>query len=195
MIGRLRGTLLEVSGGLVTIDVGGVGYEVSAPDSLILSLPAPGEPLEVFVRQVFREDGTSLYAFRDSAERALFDLLTEVKGCGPKIGLSLLGTLGEETILQAILNQEARTLARASGVGPRLAERILLELKEKVKEQALIWRATSTPRPTVAGSADEVAEALVALGFRKSEIDSVLGDLEGDSTEARVRDALKRLRK
>jgi holliday junction DNA helicase RuvA len=195
LIGRLRGTLLEISGGLVTIDVGGVGYEVSAPDSLILSLPAIGEPLEVFIRQVFREDGTSLYAFRDSAERALFDLLTEVKGCGPKIGLSLLGTLGEETILQAILNQEARTLARASGVGPRLAERILLELKDKVKQEALIRRASSSTRPAVQSSADEVAEALVALGFRKSEIDSVLGDLEGDSTEERVRSALKRLRK
>jgi holliday junction DNA helicase RuvA len=195
LIGRLRGTLLETSGGLVTIDVGGVGYEVSAPDSLILSLPAIGEPLEVFIRQVFREDGTSLYAFRDSAERALFDLLTEVKGCGPKIGLSLLGTLGEETILQAILNQEARTLARASGVGPRLAERILLELKDKVKQEALIRRASSSTRPAVQSSADEVAEALVALGFRKSEIDSVLGDLEGDSTEERVRSALKRLRK
>src|SRR4051812_48958675 len=135
MIGRLRGELLGIEGGLAVVDCGGVGYEVLVPDSVMLRLPAPGEPVNLLTRQIFREDAVTLYGFLETFQRRLFDLLISVKGCGPKIGLSLIGQLGEETVANAIVGQDARQLARATGVGPKLAERIILELKDKMSEE------------------------------------------------------------
>lgn len=192
MIGRLRGEVLETSGGLVTIDVGGVGYEVLVPDSVLAQLPGVGQQADLRIRQIFREDGVSLYGFLHASERRLFDLLMEVKGCGPKIGLALLGQLGEETVTSAILGQDARMLARATGVGPRLAERVILELKEKVTEESLYKRAAGTkPIPK---ADDEVVDALLALGYRRQEAELAARDTDG-ATEERIRLALRKLAK
>src|SRR5438874_8972209 len=128
MIGRLRGKLLGIEGGMAVVDCSGVGYEVLLPDSVMLQMPIPGEHVDLLIRQIFREDGVSLYGFLQSFQRRLFDLLLTVKGCGPKVGLSLIGQVGEESVASAILVGDARVLARATGVGPRLAERIVLEL-------------------------------------------------------------------
>src|SRR5437016_3561409 len=135
MIGRLCGVLLEASGGMVLVDCGGVGYEVLVPESVMLQMPCVGERVELRIRQVFREDDVSLYGFLEPFQRRLFDLLLTVKGCGPKIGLSLIGQLGEDAVCGAILTQDARALSRATGVGARLAERIILELKEKMAQE------------------------------------------------------------
>lgn len=194
MIGRLRGTVLETSGNLVTIDVGGVGYEVLVPDSVLVHVGREGAGADLRIRQVFREDGVTLYGFAEPGQRRLFDLLMEVKGCGPKIGLALLGQLGEETVTAAIAGQDARQLARATGVGPRLAERIILELKDKIAEEVLLTRATgSKPRTS---PDDEVVDALIALGYRRNEAESAADSAgpEG-SVEERIRAALRVLGK
>ena len=102
MIGRLRGTVLETTGNLLTVDVGGVGYEVLVPDCGLVHVGREGVSVDLRIRQVFREDGVTLYGFAEAGQRRLFDLLMEVKGCGPKIGLALLGQLGEETVTAAI---------------------------------------------------------------------------------------------
>src|SRR5512146_2318366 len=115
MIGRLRGELLDVGAGMVVVDAGGVGYEVLVPESVLAQMPAVGDRVDLTIRQVFREDGVSLYGFLEPFQRKLFDLLTEVKGCGPKIGLSLIGQLGEDTVANAIVGQDAKQLARATG--------------------------------------------------------------------------------
>lgn len=195
MIGRLRGTVLETAGNLVTVDVGGVGYEVLVPDSVLVHVGREGASVDLRIRQVFREDGVTLYGFSEVSQRRLFDLLMEVKGCGPKIGLALLGQLGEETVTAAIAGQDARQLARATGVGARLAERIILELKDKISEEVLLSRATSTTvRPTA--PADEVVEALMALGYRRIEAENAAASAgtEG-SVEERIRAALRALGK
>lgn len=195
MIGRLRGTVLETAGNLVTVDVGGVGYEVLVPDSVLVHVGREGASVDLRIRQVFREDGVTLYGFSEASQRRLFDLLMEVKGCGPKIGLALLGQLGEETVTAAIAGQDARQLARATGVGARLAERIILELKDKISEEVLLSRATSTTvRPTA--PADEVVEALMALGYRRIEAENAAASAgtEG-SVEERIRAALRALGK
>src|SRR5471032_1243305 len=137
MIGRLRGELLEVDGSMVVVDAGGVGYEVLVPDAVVVQMPIVGERVDLLIRQIFREDGVSLYGFLLPFQRRLFDLLLSVKGCGPKEGLALIGQLGEDTVASAILGQDARVLARATGVGARLAERIILELKDKMHEETL----------------------------------------------------------
>lgn len=201
MIGRLRGEVLEVGGGMVTVDVGGVGYEILVPESLLVQMPAPGESVELRIRQVFREDGVSLYGFPTADARRLFDLLLDVKGCGPKIGLALLGQLGEDTVTAAISNQDARTLARASGVGPRLAERIILELKDKVADlanerrmAAAVSSATGARKATRAPE-DPLMDALLALGYRRAEAEAAaqVARETSDQVEEQLRAALRSL--
>lgn len=199
MIGRLRGELLEIQGNTVTVDCGGVGYEVAVPESVLVQLPEIGAGIDLRIRQVFREDGVSLYGFLDAFQRRLFDLLTEVKGCGPKIGLALIGQLGEHSVAASILSGDAKSLARATGVGPRLAERIILELKEKVAEESTMQRIATAVgnRAAVRAElpADELVEALMALGYRRQEAENAANEAstQADSVEDRLKLALRSL--
>lgn len=183
MIGRLRGTLLETEGGMVTVECGGVGYEVLVPDSVLLQLPPVGAEVELRTRQIFREDGVTLYGFQESFQRRLFDQLLSVKGCGPKIGLALIGQLGEHGVAGSILAQDARALSRAQGVGPRLAERIILELKDKMSEEALMQKVTgsSSRRMPEISPADDLLDALLALGYRRPEAEAAAREAREES--------------
>lgn len=197
MIGRLKGELLETEGNLALVDCGGVGYEVSVPDSVLLQI-VPGEEITLLIRQIFREDGVTLYGFLESFQRRLFDLLMTVKGCGPKVALSLIGAVGEEAVAGAILAQDARVLSRAPGVGARLAERIILELKEKIGEeqfQRKVMAAAAIHVPVPA--ADELVDALLALGYRRNEAESAAHDARqaSDNVEEQLRHALRTLKK
>ncbi|HVT11421.1 MAG TPA: Holliday junction branch migration protein RuvA [Fimbriimonadaceae bacterium] len=191
MIGRLRGELIEVEGSFAVIDCGGVGYEVALPEAVLVQLPPPGERVDILTRQIFREDGVFLYGFLQPFQRRLFDLLLTVKACGPKVALSLLGQVGEEAVASAILVQDPKALTRASGVGPKLAERIVLELKDKMQEEAAMRKieaAIPAARPRQA-PADELVEALMALGYTRKEADVAAAGAR-DAAEA-VPDQLK----
>lgn len=193
MIGRLNGTLLEASGGIAVINVGGVGYEVFVPDPVYLQLPLPGEAVELYVRMMVREDSISLCGFFTAYQRRLFDLLLGVSGCGVKSALSLLG-LGEETVANAIAGSDGRMLARATGVGAKLAEKIIIDLKGKVQEEQLILRAT-TSRAAVRFD-DELVDALLALGYRRNEAEAAADKARGqaETVEEQIRLALRELR-
>jgi len=197
VIGRLRGELVDLEGTLALVECGGVGYEVIVPDAVLSFLPAVGEEVTLVVRQVVREDGVTLYGFVTAFERRLFDLLVGVNGCGPKSALALLGQVGEETILSAILASDPKPLVRATGVGPKLAERILLELKDKVQEEALRRKVQSSARPKPATVTEEVIDALLALGYRRHEAESAATAAADHATdvEGQVRHALKQLRR
>lgn len=199
MIGRLRGELLGLEGGMAVIDCGGVGYEVLLPDSVMLRMPSAGERVELYTRQIFREDAVSLYGFTEPFQRRMFDLLMEVKGCGPRTGLALIGQLGEDTVANAIVGQDARTLARATGVGARLAERIILELKDKMAEEAFQRKLESaaSKRSGKVEPADELVDALLALGYRRSEVEAVAEQAResADNVEDQLRNALRSLQR
>lgn len=198
MIGRLRGELVELDGGMVVVDAGGVGYEVLVPDSVLMQMPGQGEFVELYTRQIVREDSLTLYGFLAPFQRRLFDLLLSVKGCGPKIGLALIGQLGEESVSASIIGQDARALARATGVGPRLAERIVLELKDKMAEEALIRRASPVTHASVrVAPADELVDALLALGYRRPEAEGAARDAkeQAETVEEQIKHALRSLRK
>lgn len=199
MIGRLRGVLIEVEGSLAVVDCGGVGYEVAMPEAALMRLPAPGEPVELITRQIFREDGTTLYGFIEPFQRRVFDLLLTVQGCGPKAALSLLGQLGEDAVAGAILAQDARVLTRASGVGPKLGERIILELKTKIQEEALMRKieAAVAPKKKAAPPADELVDALLALGYRRNEAEAAANDARERSADVQeqLRFALRTLQR
>ena len=173
---------------MVLVECGGVGYELLVPDSVILQLPLPGETVELRVRQIFREDGVTLYGFKETLQRRLFDLLLSVKGCGPKIGLALIGQLGEQGVASSILAQDARALSRAQGVGPRLAERIILELKDKMAEESLMRRVAeaSSRRPEIAPPDDDLIDALLSLGYRRPEAESAARDAREESSDLQV---------
>jgi len=199
MIGRLRGELLSVDGGRAVVECGGVGYEVLVPESVLVRLPSPFQKVDLLTRQIFREDGVSLYGFVEPFQRRLFDLLISVKGCGPKIGLALIGQLGEEIVANAIVGQDAKQLSRANGVGPRLAERIILELKDKMAEENFQRRvvASIAKAPEKKEPEDELVDALLALGYKRSEVDAVANEAResADNVEDQLRHALRSLQR
>jgi Holliday junction DNA helicase RuvA len=192
VIARLRGTVLELGGGRLVVDCGGVGYEVSVPESVLVHAREDGH-IELFTRQTFREDDVSLYGFSSREQRRMFDMLRDVKGCGAKISLSLLSTLGEQDIVAAIAAQDAKTLARAPGVGVRMAERIIVELKDKSQELSL--QVTTRGATVKAPPADELTEALMNLGYRRGEVDAVIDAVKAEAHELedQIKAALKRL--
>lgn len=198
MIGRLRGTLVEREGALVVVECAGVGYEVQVPESVLVHLPTIDVEVTLLVRQIFREDGVSLYGFLEPFQRRLFDLLMTVKGCGPKVGLSLIGMIGEDAVAGAIQTQDAKILTRATGVGARLAERIILELREKIGEEQFARRVTAAAVvKTPNAKADELVDALLALGYRRGEAESAASEARenAEGVEEQLRHALKVLRK
>lgn len=197
MISRLKGVVSEISGAVAVIDVHGVGYEVWIPESVAHQLPPIGEEATLLTRQIFREDGVSLYGFVTSFQRRLFDLLLEVKGCGPKVGLALIGQVGEDEVAAAISRQDPKALIRANGVGVRLAERMIVELKDKIPQEQLVQKiAARTPKPATTPE-DELVEALLALGYRRNEAEIAADQARQEATDlqAQVLAALRRLKK
>ena len=132
-----------------------------------------------FIRQIIREDAHTLYGFLDSGARRLFDLLLSVNGCGPKVALALLGQVGEDAVATAIATQDAKSLTRATGVGAKLAERIILELKDKIQEESL--RRKLDVKPVAKAPDDELFDALVALGYRRSDAVTAADTARGTS--------------
>ena len=198
MIGRLRGTLIDREGGMVVVECGGVGYEVQVPETVLVQLPTLDVEVSLHTRQIFREDGVSLYGFLEPFQRRMFDLLMTVKGCGPKVALALLGMVGEDAIANAIQVQDAKVLVRASGVGARLAERIILELREKIGEEQLARRSVASMAPrSHKGPSDELIDALLALGYRRGEAEAAAVEARenAEGVEEQLRHALRLLKK
>ncbi len=197
MIARLSGPVLETADGRLVVECGGVGYEVNVPASVALAF-REGDLALLWVRQVVREDDVALYGFLDADQRRVFDLLREVKGCGPKTSLGVLSDLGADGAAAAIVTQDARALTRVSGIGPRLAERILLELKDKIGEVDLERRVRAATRvAVVAVPEDELVDALLALGYRRPEAEAAAASARDAHSEVedQLRAALRSLRR
>ena len=128
MIARLRGTLDTLGEDHAVIDVGGVGYLVACPTRTLAALPRPGEAVDLLIETQVRDDSITLYGFRSGAERSWFRLLQTVQGVGARVALAILSVLGPDELARAVAAQDKAALARASGVGPRLAGRIASEL-------------------------------------------------------------------
>ena len=197
MIGRIRGELIEAIGQLVVVDCAGVGYEVTVTEDHALQLPEEGGRLDLLIRQITREDGSTLYGFSSPAARRVFDLLLRVNGCGPRVALAILGQVGVEETVRAILNEDVKRLMIASGVGKRLGERILLELKPTIEEEAIALKISAAPAPTVDGPADrDLVDALIALGYKAVEAErAAAGIPAGGDMDRRIVAALQLLKR
>jgi len=184
MIGRLRGILAEQHDNTVMIDVGGVGYLVAVPAGVAASLPAPGQEVTLTIHTHVREDAMELFGFSTPAQKQLFLLLTQVSGVGPKVGLAVLGALAAGSLVNAIITNDIKTLTKAPGVGRKLAERISLELKDKVQTLAGDLPDAASAAPAFGGdllyfvNGQDLELALKSLGYKPASIAAVMRKME-----------------
>jgi Holliday junction DNA helicase RuvA len=200
MIALLLGRIASMEDGLCVIETtGGVGYLVHASNRTLAALPRPPELARLLVETVVREDAILLYGFFDTAERDWFRLLTTLQGVGAKVALSILSALSPGDLVGAIAAGDKAALNRVSGVGPKLAIRILTELRDKaggMPTGALTIAPALDSRP--AGIASDALSALVNLGYRRPEAQAAIARVverlgEAASLDALIRDGLKEL--
>ncbi|EYB68506.1 Holliday junction DNA helicase RuvA [Deinococcus phoenicis] len=199
MIAYLSGVVREVREASAVIVAGGVGYEVFCPASTLGRL-AVGQPAELNTRHIVREDAQLLFGFLDADSLRLFDLLTGVSGVGPKLALSLLSAVPVSAVAQGLLTGDVKLLSSVSGVGKKTAERLVLELQNKVPEHLAAGAPGGGGRaaPVVSTAGRDAVEALLALGFREPQVRGVVAELlaadPDQSADALIRKGLGKLR-
>ena len=191
MIGRLTGILVEKNPPQILLDVQGVGYEVDVPMSTFYNLPLPGARVVLFTHLVVREDAHLLFGFGSESERQAFRTLTKISGIGARTALSVLSGLSVAELANAVTLQDAGRLTKVPGIGKKTAERLLLELKDKLG--ADLGAGSGTRAPT---ASSDILNALVALGYSDKEAVATVKKLpDGLSVADGIRQALKLLAK
>lgn len=198
MIAKLKGTVEALGENWAIIDVHGVGYQVYCSTRTLANLPAEGEAIVLYTEQVVRQDMIQLYGFKEQLEKDWFNLLTTVQGVGMKVGLAILSVLSPQEIAHALSLQDKAMISRAEGVGPKLAARIVNELKDKQPKNSylsaeVISITSASPRlPN-----EEAVSALVNLGYRRQDaIDAVAQVCQNNqdpTVEEIIRQGLSRL--
>jgi Holliday junction DNA helicase RuvA len=193
VIGRLTGRLAEKDPDQVILDVGGVGYLVHIPLSTFYELPEPEGPVSLWIHTHVREDTLALYGFLTEREQALFLMLLSVAGIGPRVALTVLSGMPPGELVEALRKQDVRRLMSVPGVGKKTAERMALELAEKVQK----FGREPTPQAPATVAAEDVVSALVNLGYRRGEAERAVeaasrGDTETDFANY-LKASLKRL--
>ena len=194
MIGHLRGKLISKQPPQLMLEVGGVGYELDAPMSTFYNLPAVGAEVSLFTHLVVREDAHNLYGFATDRERRMFRELLKVTGIGPKLALSLLSGINVDELLMCVASGDTDSLVRIPGVGRKTAERLLIEMRDRIKG---FGEVTSMLTPLNGSSTqstqNEAFSALVALGYKPAEVTRLLQAVDPavQSVEEIIRHALK----
>ncbi len=190
MIGRLTGILIEKTPPQIAVDVQGVGYELEVPMSTFYDLPACGERVSLHTHLLVREDGHFLYGFATESERAAFRQLLRIGGIGARIALALLSGMSVDELARAVAMQEAARLTRVPGIGKKTAERLLLELRDKLPKMPSLTRSQAP------GGESDILDALLALGYGNREAQSAAARLPpGIGVPEGIRQALKALSK
>ena len=197
MIGRLSGILIEKNPPSITVDVQGLGYEVDVPMSTFYNLPATGERVTLHTHLIVREDGHYLYGFASPEERAAFRQLLKISGIGARTALAVLSGMSVKELAQAVTLQEAGRLTKVPGIGKKTAERLLLELRDRLPKTLASGSATRVGAgDTAADAAADIMNALLALGYNEREAVSAMKALAPDvSVSDGIRAALKLLSK
>jgi Holliday junction DNA helicase RuvA len=204
MIGKLRGLVDSVGKDWVIVDVSGVGYEVYCPSRTLSQLPPKGQQVTLTIETYVREDAIKLFGFLGDAERSWFRLLQNVQGVGAKVALSVLGVLEPHELANAIALQDKAQVGRAPGVGPKVAQRIVSELRDKapglLATGEIGVKMTGVPRPGQVSSVSDAISALVNLGYSISDATIAIATVseklgENVKTEELIRQGLKELAK
>ena len=197
MIGRLSGRLLSIEEAIVVIDVGGVGYEVELTTAARAALPRNGEPVAIYTHLNVREDAHTLFGFADVLERDLFRLLIKVSNVGPRLAMTVLSGIDAGDLIGCVRENDAARLTKLPGIGRKTAERLVMELKDRVDKLPSVPRAASNAprRIAVPRVVEEAESALVTLGYRPAEASRAVNGVfvDGLSTEEVVRQALRRM--
>lgn len=194
MIGRLSGVLLEKNPPALLVDVQGVGYEIDAPMSTFYALPALGEDVALFTHLIVREDAQLLYGFASRTERVLFRALLKVNGVGAKVALAILSGMSAEEFISCVSSKDVAALVRVPGIGKKTAERLLVELQDKVEALGVSSLPAGASKPVVEQSTrSQAEEALAALGYKPVEAARLLDKVASDdqSVEQMIRAALR----
>jgi holliday junction DNA helicase RuvA len=188
VIGSLRGRLVLKQPPRLMLDVGGVGYELESPMSTFYRLPATGEDVMLVTHLVIRDDAHVLYGFHSEDERQLFRALLKVSGVGARIALGVLSGMSVQDFARCVVDKDLASLTRLPGVGRKTAERLLLEMPDRVPSQPV------ASMPADAGTAAVAQGALLALGYKPAEAVRMLEGLDASlGTEELIRQALKRV--
>ena len=176
MIGRIRGIILEKQAPELVIDVHGVGYELHAPLSTFYKLPAPGQEVVLFTHFVVREDAQQLYGFWQREDRSLFRTLIRVSGVGPKLALAILSGMDSEEFVRSVQRNDARALVNLPGVGKKTAERLIVEMRDRLDEwrPGLAAESVAAPAPDIAVTSrnrmvQDAESALISLRYKPQE--------------------------
>ncbi|OCG58652.1 Holliday junction DNA helicase RuvA [Gilliamella sp. Nev5-1] len=199
MIGRLRGTIIEKQPPKVLIEVGGVGYDVFMPMTCFYELPENGQEVIVLTHFSVREDAQVLYGFNQDQERELFRELIKVNGVGPKLALAILSGMSAGQFISAVEQGEIKTLVKLPGVGNKTAERLIVEMKDRIKRFGEQSPSASTTIETnsVQKSANQIeseaVSALIALGYKPQEASRIINKVINPDMdcETLIREALK----
>lgn len=195
MIAYVKGTLEEIEENAVVIDCGGIGYRIQVPAAVFNELPSVGAKVKLHTHFQVKEDGMSLYGFLTKGELRFFRMLIGVNGIGPKGALAILSALEADELRFAILTDNAKAIAKAPGIGVKTAQRVVMELKDKMNAEDLTAGMAETPEigrnaKPAAGAAEEAVEALSALGYSSSEAYRAVKQVEITETMT-VEDVLK----
>jgi Holliday junction DNA helicase RuvA len=200
LIASLRGRVAQLGAESLVVEVGGVGYLVTAPGRLLASVGAVGSEVHLHIHTYVREDQIALYGFGSMEDLGFFELLMSVKGIGPKAALGMISQAETRLLKKAVFQQDQALLATVPGVGPKTAARVILELRDKLKEEYLAGDDGAAPEDGHDAPARSVAEgavrALTALGYREAEVRRVLAGMElaaDAALETTVTTALKAL--
>jgi holliday junction DNA helicase RuvA len=191
MIGSIRGHLTLKQPPRIIVECGGVGYEIETPMSTFLELPQVGAEISLHTHLQVREDAHSLFGFATEEEKILFRALLKVSGVGAKMALAILSGMGVADFHRAVLREDSAMLVKIPGVGRKTAERLIIEMRDRIDQQQQLPKVAG--RPLRADARSEAFDALVALGYKPQEVKRLIGQLDvGDKTaEDIIRFALR----
>lgn len=197
MIGRIRGKLLEKQAPELLVDVNGVGYEIHAPMTTIYQLPALGENVELFTHLIVREDAHLLFGFATQQDRAMFRALIKVNGVGPKLALTILSGMDVADFVRCVRDDNAAGLVKLPGVGKKTAERLLIEMRDRLRDwhvDGVSVKEGAALLPTQNDYLLEAESALISLGYKPAEATKMIASVknEGTTSEILIRAALKK---
>ncbi len=206
MIGRIRGILIEKAPGQALVECAGLGYEVDIPYTTFFHLPETGEEVTLHTHFAVREDAQSLYGFASSLDRDLFRLLIKVNGVGPKLAVGILSGLDAQQFIRCVENRDSASLVKLPGVGKKTAERLLIEMADRIGQLEGQFVPTSPEATTLdhgagqlqtggAAATEEAEAALIALGYKPQEAAKAISKVaeEGMTSETLIRLALRNM--
>lgn len=189
MIGKLTGIVTEKQPPYLLIEVNGIGYKILATMNTFYNLPEGEQTVSLFTHLIVREDAHTLYGFHNPQERSLFRALIKVNGVGPKLALGILSGIEADRFVQCVQNNDASSLVRIPGVGKKTAERLVIEMRDKLDD----WHTTLPTATAATQSSDDAIGALIALGYKQKEAERAVKNVFNAelSCEQLIREALK----